>query len=204
MTSKNETQQKWDIAPGYRIASVAKIPEEEYLKQFNEHLLQGYPVLPWRSQLCTSQQRSCSQLKKRIRGRYELRLVLLYQDEVVGWTYGWQDGVHTDDFYMAASLVLPEHRRQGLYRALVKRVLEVTYSVGFGAVRSRHIYTNNPVLIAKLKLGFFINGFEQDETVGTVVRTIYYHNDFRKKGLRYRSGKVGEKEVLDSLREASK
>ncbi len=81
----------------------------------------------------------------------------------------------------------------------MKKVLELTSAEGFSAVRSRHVCTNNAVLIAKLKLGFMINGFEQDETMGTLVRTIFHHNELRRRSAYFRAGKIGDSGVLESL-----
>jgi GNAT superfamily N-acetyltransferase len=139
------------------------------------------------------------QLQSRIKERARINLALLHQGKMVGWSYGWQESVHAGDFYMAGSLVLPEHRRQGFYSALVRKLLDLSQQEGFSAVRSRHICTNNAVLIAKLKLGFTINGFEQDEIMGTLVRVIYHHDPLRRKAVLFRAGKVGESEVLAHL-----
>ena len=132
----------------------------------------------------------------------QIKLALLHDGLLVGWSYGWQDSVHAGDFYMAGSLVLPAHRKLGLYSALVRKILELSLAEGFSAVRSRHSCVNNSVLIAKLKLGFIIHGFEQDEVMGTLVKMIFHHNELRKKSALFRAGKVGEREILEQLTRA--
>ena len=189
----------WKIDERYSIASVSELPKSLYLEQFRNHLLQGYPVLPWRSSLNEDENTKFEKLKERVKDRFQLKLALLDSGKMIGWSYGWQDSVHVGDFYMAGSLVLPDYRLNGLYSKLVQKILEITRKEGFGAVRSRHICINNAVLIAKLKLGFFINGFEQDETMGTLVRMIYLHNELRRKAAVFRAGKVSEQDVLTLL-----
>ena len=48
-------------------------------------------------------------------------------------------------------------------------------------------------------MGFIINGFEQDETMGTLVRMTYHHNDLRKKATYFRAGKMDEVGVSEQL-----
>jgi hypothetical protein len=50
--------------------------------------------------------------------------------------------------------------------------------------------TNNPVLIAKLKLGFSINGFEVNTRYGALVRLIYHHYEMKKNALKFRAGAI--------------
>lgn len=191
--------EEWSLGNRYKIARVDKFAEPQYMELFNKHMLIGHPILPWRSNLSLDQQEKQKQLKELLRDRFTLKLALLESDELVGWSYGWQDSVHDGDFYMASSLVLPDHRKNGLYTALVEKILELTAEHGFSAVRSRHICTNNPVLIAKLKIGFSIHGFEQDETMGTLVRMIFHHNELRKKAADFRAGKYSEQEIFNLL-----
>lgn len=97
----------------------------------------------------------------------EFRLGAYEQDRLVGWTYGWMDGSRS--FYMSASGVRPSARRQGIYSQLVSRVIDHCRQRGCTSVHSRHIALNNPVLIAKLKLGFFIAGYSYSEALGPIV-----------------------------------
>lgn len=194
-----ETLEEWALGDRYKIARVDKFVEPQYMELFNKHMLMGHPILPWRSNLSLEQQEKQKQLKELIKNRFSLKLALLESNNLIGWSYGWQDSVHEGDFYMASSLVAPEHREKGFYTALVAKVLELTAQQGFSAVRSRHICTNNPVLIAKLKLGFSINGFEQDETMGTLVRMIFHHDKLRKKAANFRAGKYTEQGILNLL-----
>lgn len=198
-----EILEQWPVREEIKIAKVVKLPEKEYLEQINKHLLETYPPLPWRDQLEERRKGQLKELNQRVKNRYEIRLALLNGNEMIGWSYGWQDTVQHGDFYMAASLVLPEYRHQNLYSALVKKILEETKKEGFSAIRSRHVMTNNPIIIAKLKLGFTINGFEQDETMGTLIRMIYYHDKVRKNAAEFRAGNIHHRDILDQLAQAS-
>lgn len=191
--------EEWSISDEIKIAKVDKLPEKEYLEQINKHLLETYPSLPWKNELGDERKEQLKELKERIKDRYEIRLALLKGDEMIGWSYGWQDSVHHGDYYMAASLVLPEFRYQGLYSALVNKILEETRKEGFSAIRSRHVMTNTPVIIAKLKLGFTINGFEQDETMGTLIRMIYHNDEMRRNATEFRAGNIHHRSILEQL-----
>lgn len=100
-------------------------------------------------------------------------------DKLVGWSVGWFEREGT--FYMASSAVLPEHRRKGLYSALVRHALEEAAAGGAAVVRSRHVATNNPVLIAKMRLGFIITGGEFSEELGYLIRMSHYLREERRK-----------------------
>ena len=41
----------WKVHGGYSITRVNKLPDELYLRQFNEHLLPDFPILPWKNSL---------------------------------------------------------------------------------------------------------------------------------------------------------
>jgi hypothetical protein len=87
--------------------------------------------------------------------------------ELVGWSYGW--GAASGCFYMANSGVVAAVRRRGVYSHLVGLVLAQATRMGCSLVTSRHLPTNNQVIIAKLRLGFQVSGFEHSEEFGPMV-----------------------------------
>ncbi|MCB0413752.1 MAG: GNAT family N-acetyltransferase [Bdellovibrionales bacterium] len=190
---------EWNIQDNFCIAEVDEFPNELYRTQLNENLMNEYPMLPWRSQLDDIETEKVKKLKEKVKDKYELRLALLNEEELVGWTYGWQEVFDHTSFFMGASMVLPKLRRQGLYSKLVEKVLEITKELGFQSVWSSHIMTNNPVIIAKLRLGFTITGFESNVNYGNLVKLTYHHSELRKKATKFRAGAVKESEVLKLL-----
>lgn len=180
------------------IAEVDKLPDDLYRKQLSEWLLTEYPFLQWRQHLQEEAAERMKVLSENLKGIYKLRAGLFVNGEMKGWSFGWQDT--SESFYMGASAVSPELRRQGLYSELVRFTLERTKELGYQTVSSQHILTNNPVIIAKLKLGFTIKGLEVDAVLGSLLRLNYHHNDLMKAAARFRAGAVGESEVLKNLR----
>ena len=96
---------------------------------------------------------------------------------LVGWTYAKPQGTH---LHMINSGVSPAYRRQALYSRLVRLVIEHARSRQYVTVQSRHATDNNAVLIAKLKLGFFVSGFEYSEVYGPLVRLTFLLGEPRR------------------------
>lgn len=67
---------------------------------------------------------------------------------------------------------------------MLKRVCQQ----GFMRIYSRHIITNNDILIAKLKAGFKITSFELSDHFGTIVHLTYFPQKIRNETLDFRSG----------------
>jgi hypothetical protein len=117
---------------------------------------------------------------------YKVNLALFYHKKFVGWSWGFQETPTV--FYMCNSAILKEHRGKGLYTCLMKEILNRTLPLGFSRVYSRHIITNNDILIAKLKLGFKITNFELSEAFGTMVHLSYFPSKIKNEILDFRSG----------------
>lgn len=119
--------------------------------------------------------------------RFELRLGIYHKRKTF---VGWHIGVHMPpaDYYMMSSAVLPEHRGKGVYSALLRYILGRARAQGFQRVYSRHIATNNAILIPKLKAGFVITGFELSDMHGVLVHLSYFFNPLRRQALDFRSG----------------
>ena len=62
-------------------------------------------------------------LRQNMGSPFNINLGLFYEDELVGWSYGWQENQET--YYMTNSAVLAEHRRKGLYTALLNKTIEI-------------------------------------------------------------------------------
>lgn len=193
-----EVFETWALENDYVISWVKEFPKEKYLELFNEHMLMGHPILPWREMLSDDQKNRHQRLKSLVSERFVIKLALFHKGEFIGWSYGWQDS-NVTDFYVGSSLIVPEHRNKGLYSKMSQKLLAICEREGFSAVRSSHICTNNPILIAKLKLGFMINGLEQNDTMGTLVQMIYHFNELRRKGSLFRAGKYSETGVWEAL-----
>ncbi len=152
------------------------------------HFDDAYPMLAWRRHLAQSEREALGALQEAVAGRTRLTLGVFEGERMVGWSFGWQLSMDSGAFYMANSAVLASHRRRGLYRALVARILDLTRGLGFQVVTSRHVATNNPVLIAKLQAGFQISGLELSEVHGSLVHLRAFHNPVRREAHQVRSG----------------
>jgi len=105
--------------------------------------------------------------------------VAAFRGEVlVGWTQGYREG--KSQFYMLNSGVTSAERRKGVYSQLAKAVIAHTESQGYSVIRSRHAAANSAVIIAKLRLGFQITGFEYSEVYGPLVQLTYFVSNARR------------------------
>ena len=105
-------------------------------------------------------------------------LAALRGNKLVGWTQGFRVG--SNQFHMLNSGVAIAERRSGVYSQLVQAVLDHAQSHGYSTVRSLHIAHNTPVIVAKLRLGFFIAGFEYSEVYGPLVQLKYLIGEQRR------------------------
>ena len=72
-------------------------------------------------------------------------------------------------------------RRTGIYSELARLVIDEAKSRGYSVIWSRHAANNNAVIVAKLKLGFFVSGFEYSEVYGPLVRLTYLLREKRRQ-----------------------
>lgn len=130
-----------------------------------------------------------SELGQGMGNRYKLHLGVFDKDnKFIGWSWGIQESAST--FYMVSSAILKDHRRKGLYGALLGRCITVLSKKGFQIIYSRHCSTNNDVIIPKLKAGFIISKMEIDDIYGVLIHLHFYTNSIRRKIMDYRSGRL--------------
>jgi GNAT superfamily N-acetyltransferase len=115
---------------------------------------------------------------------HPMRFAAFDGDTLVGATVGWQDAA--DRFYMALSVVAAAHRRRGVYTRLVEAVIGAARKGGFAEIASRHRPDNAAVLIAKLRLGFVITGYETSAVFGDMVRMTLPLTAARRRALALR------------------
>jgi GNAT superfamily N-acetyltransferase len=125
---------------------------------------------------------------------YSLRLGLFYKNEFVGWSCGDQHSAEA--YYMRNSGILKEHRKKGLYTALLNATVKILTEKGFQRIFSRHNASNNEVIIPKLKFGFTITAMEISDVFGTLVHLTYFPNPLRRKVMIYRDGNLMPDEEL--------
>lgn len=119
------------------------------------------------------------ELKKNLENNFKLRLGVYLGDMLVAYFNSYQ--TDSSNLHMALSAVHPEHQRRGIYGEYLSKILQLSAEMGFQSVDSFHRATNNPVLIAKLKAGFFISGIRLLDTMGTLVHLTYLHNPKRRE-----------------------
>src|SRR5258708_38130934 len=114
----------------------------------------------------------------------QLRIGAFIDDRLVAWSYSRGED---NQLHMINSGVLPELRRRGIYSRLVEATIGYAASHGFSKIISRHVPSNNAVIIPKLRLGFMVSGFEYSEVYGPLVRLTYLVGDKRRELYRARS-----------------
>ena len=114
-----------------------------------------------------------------------LRIGAFRDERLVGWTHARAEAGY--DLYMVNSGVDRAHRRQGVYSRLVQLTIDHAASHGYRSIKSRHIPLNNAVIIAKLRLGFHVSGFEYSETYGPLVCLTYVVGEPRRELYRARA-----------------
>ncbi len=154
--------------------------------RMKEVFLDNGMIFSAREYLSEEEKAARAELGKRMGDPVRINLGLFHGDNFVGWSWGYQKD--SDTFYMTNSAVLPAHRGQGLYKALMNAMVEVVAAKGFQVIYSRHIATNNAVIVPKLKAGFHITSFELSEIFGVLVHLTYFPNPLRRKVLIARTG----------------
>lgn len=111
--------------------------------------------------------------------RYQLRLGVFKDNQVVGWHFGHATDAET--YYMQNSAILKAFRGNGLYSKLLAVVLEILKGEGFQVVTSTHHPNNAAVLIPKLKQGFIITSTQFHERFRFLVELRYIYDEARRK-----------------------
>ena len=168
---------------------VRKLPRKDFFALIDPHIKTTFKEsfrFPDLQILTDREKQSMKQLRSVKGESFRLNLALFKGDKLAGWSFGWQKD--SECYYMTNSAILEEHRRQGLYSALLKKVVEIAREKGFQIIFSRHTATNNAILVPKLKAGFIISAMEISDTFGLLIHLRYYTNPLRRKMMDVRCG----------------
>ena len=188
-----------ELANGYKIQMMERENFFDARSNLKEEVFDhDHSLFPF-EYLTEDEKRQVKELGKDLyQNQFRIYLGLYDKEDVfIGWSFGYQ--VDQMTYYMCNSAVLAEHRRQGLYTALMNTSLEILKGRGFQVIYSRHNATNNAVIIPKLKAGFIISNLEIDDVFGVMVTLKYYTNEKRRKIMDYRAGQLAPDQELKSL-----
>ncbi len=134
-----------------------------------------------------NERRGFEKRKSFIKHRIEVFFGLFNErGKMVGWSASFQ--TQPNELYMMSSAVMPKYRRKGWYSKLLLATMKEAKKLGFQVIASNHQATNSPVIIAKLKLGFVISGFELSDQMGVLVKMTYSFSSIRNEVMKFRSG----------------
>ncbi len=170
-------------APQLRI--VESFPEPEFASlrnaafaDFGEHSTLLADVLAEETNRCHRVSGTDAQILQ------PLRVGAFIGDRLVAWSYSKGEG---SQLHMVNSGVLPDLRRRGIYSSLVGATISYAEANGFSKIFSRHVPSNNAVIIPKLRLGFIVSAFEYSEVYGPLVHLTYIVGAKRRELYRARS-----------------
>lgn len=169
----------------------------EFISQYHDEMFDQNIDFDVADSLSETEKESMKTLSHNMGKPYRLNLVIYRKDECIGWHYGWQE--NSEKYYMCNTAIFPEHRKQGIYSALLQHILSIIKKQGFQILYSRHHCTNNAVIVPKLKAGFTISGFEISDRFGTLVHLSYFFNPLRKKVMQFRTGEMKPDDELRPL-----
>ncbi|MDB5100372.1 MAG: hypothetical protein JWM80_4793 [Cyanobacteria bacterium RYN_339] len=175
------------LPAGYAARAVDRLPDPAFQDIVAAHLF-GDGMVRWNELRDEAQRAQASAREAHFAQVAKQRLGIWHGEALVAASVGWQDG--PDRFHMGASVVVPAHRRLGLYTHLATWMLHWARQEGFAEIWSNHVSTNSPVIIAKLKLGFILTGFDVTTTHGTRVSLTFPLEPIRREALLARSGLV--------------
>lgn len=187
------------LPEGYRFE---QLPDDQFQKLWSEWADKIFrehdTMMDVRKVLSEQERANLKSLYSNLENLIDFNLCIFKGDEFCGWFTG--DQYNAETFYMRNSAILPEHRRKGLYTALMQEILNRVEKMGFQIVLSRHCATNNSIIIPKLKAGFVITAMELSDRFGTLVHLSYHFNKTRRRIMEFRAGDLKpDQEIKDSL-----
>ncbi len=172
---------------GYQLE---RTDEEHYWEMHEAELRAHFPLEAMISlgQLSTEKARAGQKRMAAARGDTPLSdfCIVRKNGELAAMFCGIQKS--SDTYRMWHTHVHPNYRRCGIYHRIVTSTIAYTQALGFDRITSEHAPSNNPILIAKLRVGFHITALEIDASVGTSIVLHYFHNPDQLAAYEFRCG----------------
>lgn len=92
------------------------------------------------------------------------------------------------NYRMWNTVVRTDARQGGLYHQIVRSTIAYTKALGFDTISSEHAPCNNPILIAKLRAGFYVTAFDISGAFGPSVHLTYFNNPLHEDAYKMRCG----------------
>lgn len=185
-----------DLPEPYRL-ELMHTYEEPRFTEFMDEVFGETGFIRW-DRLGFEEDQTAKQFRRdQMRGRPTLRIAARHHEELIGYSFAFAD--YPNALYMGSSAVDAAHRRKGVYRAMARTVVDLAREMGFHQVHSRHVCTNNPILIAKLGMGFRVTGLELSPDMGSLLRLEFPLNPVREHAIMARSGLVRMSPELAAL-----
>ena len=110
------------------------------------------------------------------------------QKKVIGLfaTYETMYGVST----MYFSVIHPEYRRLGLYKAFLKFYIDASKANGLNRITSTHSNSNNPIIIAKMQYDFYITNLQVCPFFGSQIELTYFIDKDMENIFKFRCGDI--------------
>jgi GNAT superfamily N-acetyltransferase len=102
-------------------------------------------------------------------------VLFVHDDVTIGGYRGKQEAFGR--YHMYNTILRPEWRGRGLYKAFLPHVEASVAESGFREMTSRHRADNNAVIVPKLRAGWLIAGFEVAPRFGLLVHLRRYLHD---------------------------
>ena len=184
------------LPEGYTAEAVEREQFEPIFREMRGRIFDERSTFFWERALAEQEKQRLDALADRVRSDRRIRhhILFKYGDELAGWYFGVQETA--ERYLMVNTALFPQHRRKGIYTALLRSLLPHLEALGFQEITSRHHATNNPVLVAKLKAGFLITGVEIDDRFGLLVLLTYFTNPVRRAMMAVRTWETWPDEGL--------
>ena len=175
---------------------------QKFFDKYVKAVFSGTGALDINEVLTEQEKISIKKLSENLEKIYRLRVYILKGNKKIGWFFGRQ--ADSETFYMTNTGIFKKYRNLGIYKKMLPVIIEIIKKKGFQKISSCHNVFNNHVIVAKLKAGFIITGFEIRDIFGLIVQLTYFFNKVRDKVIRYRAGAITPDKQLKQILKLNK